>query len=444
VNAATPSPAAIRAAAARVVAAVVDRGRSLDELLTAEPLSGSARGLLRALCFGTLRWHWRLVPLLEPLCERPFAKLGPELRALLEIGAWQLVHGGVAPHAAIAETVEAARVLGQPRAAGFVNAILRRLQREQVGLVERVDQDLARRSAHPRWLVEQLRHDWPEQHAQILAANNIQAPLWLRVNRLRITVEAARQRLVEAGLAVEGHPLAPQALCVTPAVEVHALPGFDAGELSVQDPAAQLAVELLGAQPGERVLDACAAPGGKTCHLQEHCDNALHLLALDVADARLPRILDNLQRLGLQALVRAGDAARPADWWDGHPFDRILLDVPCSATGVIRRHPDIKLLRRPGDIPALARRQAELLDALWPLLRPGGRLLYTSCSVLQAENAAVVGAFLARQPAALERTPELISGWPASAAPGAPGYALLPGHMDSDGFYYACLDKRER
>jgi 16S rRNA (cytosine967-C5)-methyltransferase len=444
VNAPEASPAAIRASAARVVSAVVDRGRSLDELLAADPLTGSARGLLRALCYGTLRWHWRLVPLLEPLAERPFARLAPELRALLEMGAWQLVHGGVAPHAAIAETVEAARVLGQPRAAGFVNAILRRLQREQAELAERVDRDLAQRHAHPRWLVERLRRDWPEQLAQILTANNVQAPLWLRVNRLRTTAAVARERLIEAGLAVEGHPLAPQALCVVPAVEVHALPGFDAGELSVQDPSAQLAVELLGARPGERVLDACAAPGGKTCHLQESCDGRLRLLALDVAEARLHRIHDNLQRLGLQADVRAGDAAEPADWWDGNPFDRILLDVPCSATGVIRRHPDIKLLRRPGDIPALVRRQGRLLDALWPLLRPGGRLLYTSCSVLKAENADVVSAFLARKSEAVDRTPELTRGWPPSAAPDTPGYTLLPGHMDGDGFYYACLDKRER
>ncbi len=335
-------------------------------------------------------------------------------------------------------------MLGQPRAAGFVNAILRRLQREQAELAERVDRDLAQRSAHPRWLVERLRRDWPEQHEQILAANNIQAPLWLRVNRLRTTVVAARERLIEAGLAVESHPLASQAVRVTPAVDVHALPGFDTGELSVQDPSAQLAVQLLGALAGERVLDACAAPGGKTCHLQECSDNGLHLLALDVADARLERIHENLQRLGLKAVVRAGDAAEPAGWWDGSPFDRILLDVPCSATGVIRRHPDIKLLRRPGDIPALARRQRSLLEALWTLLRPGGRLLYTSCSVLKAENADVVSAFLAARSEALDRTPDLTTGWPPSAAPDTPGYALLPGHMDGDGFYYACLDKRER
>jgi 16S rRNA (cytosine967-C5)-methyltransferase len=220
---------------------------------------------------------------------------------------------------------------------------------------------------------------------------------------------------------------------------VRSLPGFAEGQLSVQDAAAQLAVEWLDPRPGERILDACAAPGGKTCHILERTGGTAEITAVDVSTARLGRVRANLDRLGFEAKLVAADALRPDGWWDGRPYDRILLDVPCSATGVIRRHPDIKLLRRPGDLKPLARRQRAMLDALWPLLRPGGRLLYTSCSVLKAENAAVIAGFLAATPAALDTT---AAGGPPGADTQAPGHARLPGEADMDGFYYACLDKQ--
>lgn len=439
----SPSAAAqARAAAARIVAGVVDHGRSLDELLAAEGGEGSARGLKRSLCYGTLRWHFRLNAALKALAERAPERMQPELRALIEVGLYQLASGEVAEHAAVAETVSAARALGLPKAAGFVNAVLRRFQREKDAVLHAVDRDLALRTSHPRWFVDALRRQRADAVEAVLDANNGHPPLWLRVNRLRVTVAEAAAALEGAGLQVFRHPFAPDALRVEPPVDVGSLPGFAEGRLSVQDAAAQLAVDLLAPGPGDRVLDACAAPGGKTTHLLERAGGRLDLVALDVSESRLRRVRDNLDRLGLEARVVAGDVGDPGGWWDGRPFDRILLDVPCSATGVIRRHPDIKVLRRAQDIPALARRQRELLDRAWGLLAAGGTLLYTSCSVLEEENQRVIEGFLTRHPEAEDRTPALTAGWPARDARTGPGYPVLPGESQMDGFYFACLRKR--
>jgi 16S rRNA (cytosine967-C5)-methyltransferase len=441
-NARPPTPAQIRAAAASLVAGTLNEGRSLDDLLADDPDEGSARGLKRSLVYGTLRWHFRLAEILRRLADRPPEQMPPTLRALLEVGLFQLLSGETAVHAAVAETVNAARELGHGRAAGFVNALLRRFQREREPLLAAVDADLPARTAHPAWFVEQLQRERPAEAVAILEANNVHPPMWLRVNRRRWTVPACAAALAGAGFEVERHPFAPDALRIEPAVDVRALPGFAEGRVSVQDAAAQLAVELLAPRAGERILDACAAPGGKTCHTLERVDGTCELTAVDISAARLGRVRDSLARLGLEADLRAGDAAEPATWWDGRPYDRILLDVPCSATGVIRRHPDIKVLRRARDIPALARRQAQLLRAAWELLAPGGTLLYTSCSVLQSENEAVVRAFLAAAPDAADRTSEGTRGWPARSGEPGPGYLVRPGEAGMDGFYYACLTKR--
>jgi 16S rRNA (cytosine967-C5)-methyltransferase len=422
------------------VSQVIDRGRSLDELLAGDADEGSARGLKRSLCYGTLRWHFRLVEVLRRLCERPLEQMAPELRALLEVGLFQLMSGEVAPHAAVAETVGAARVLGHDRASGFVNAVLRRFQREQEAVLAAVDGDLAVRTAHPRWFVDMLHRDRPGSFEAILTADNAHPPMWLRVNRMRAEPAAYAADLEAAGRRVTRHAYAPDALLIEPPTDVHSLPGFAEGLASVQDAAAQLAVDLLGPQPGERVLDACAAPGGKTCHLLERVGGRAEVTALDVSEARLGRVRENLERLGLEARVMAGDVTQPRAWWDGRPFDRILLDVPCSATGVIRRHPDIKVLRRARDIPALAHRQADMLAAAWSLLRPGGTLLYTSCSVLRAEDEGVIEGFLARAGDATDLTPGRTRGWPDRPTAG-PGYLVQSGEADMDGFYYACLGK---
>ena len=335
----------------------------------------------------------------------------------------------------VAETVAAVRPLRKPWAAGLVNAVLRSALRRRAELEALIEADAEARAAHPRWLLDWLRRDWPDDWPAIVAANNVRPPFTLRINRLRLDREAYRQRLATAGYDA-GPAAAETALTLSTPTDPAILPGFAEGWVSVQDAGAQLAASLLAARPGQRVLDACAAPGGKTGHLLE-CAPDLDLTALDCDAGRLERVRDTLARLRLNARLLAGDARRPADWWDGARYDRILLDAPCSATGVIRRHPDIKLLRRESDIAALAERQQALLTGLWPLLRPDGRLLYVTCSVLRAENERVVAAFLATHPDAHEQP--IVAGWGRVLSHGR---QILPGESGMDGFYYAVLGKR--
>jgi len=430
--------ASVRARAAELVSLVADRGRSLDSERFDEQSSAQERGLLRSLTYGTVRWHIRLHALLVELLDQSPQKLDPEIRALALVGLFQLFHTDIAPHAVVAETVEAVRVLRRPRAAGLINAVLRRAQREGTALLQDIDHSLAVRTAHPDWLVDVLMRDWPTEAESMLDANNQHPPFWLRVNRRRSTRDEYAARLLKDGIASRASEYAPDALLLDKASDVRSLPGFREGAVSVQDAAAQLAAPLLKLEPGQRVLDACAAPGGKTCHMLELEPELAELVAVDIAPSRLKRIRENLDRLGLGATLLAGDASQPQAWWDGKPFDRILLDVPCSATGVIRRHPDIKLLRRPEDIDALSARQLTLLQQLWTLVAPGGRLVYASCSALRAENAAVVAQFLAEYEDAHDGTPQ----WDLRVRddPG-PGLRIVPGEADMDGFYYACIDK---
>lgn len=437
--------AAVRARAASIVAEVVENGRSLDAVLSAESTSNKQeRGLLRSLSYDSIRWYVRLDALLTRLLARPNQTIEPEIRALAIVGLCQLIYTDIPAHAAVAETVAATRVLKQPRASGLVNAILRRCQREQAQLLPKIDVDLAVRTAHPRWLVEKLRKDWGDRANDILEANNQRPPFWIRVNRARVTAANYRDQLQEKQIGVLASAFDDTALLLDRAMDVSDLPGFDNGWVSVQDGAAQLAGHLLDPQPGERILDACAAPGGKTGHLLELAPELAGLTAVDVSPERLTRVSQNLQRLGMSAQVVAADAAEPSSWWDGKPFDRILLDVPCSATGVIRRHPDIKLLRRSDDIAPLAARQSQLLRALWPLLQPGGRLLYASCSALQAETTAVVADFLRDEPTARDVTGERLQALPPigeGTRVGAHGLRIAAGSAGMDGFYYALLEK---
>jgi 16S rRNA (cytosine967-C5)-methyltransferase len=445
----TISPPEIRARAARVVAQVTENGRSLDGLLPANAGSAHERGLTRSLVYGTVRWHIRLSAVLSQLSARSIHEMDPELRALILVGLFQLLHTDIAPHAVVSETVEAVRVLGQPNAAGFVNAILRRCQREAAEIFAAIDnQDegsLSIRTAHPAWFVKALAKDWPEKHVAILDANNAHPPMWLRVNARHGSAAQYVRRLAEMGLTAHLSECAPHAVRLETPTDVRNLPDFAAGHCSVQDAAAQLAALLLAPKPGDRVLDACAAPGGKTCHMLEMEPEIRELVALDVSTVRLRKVQENLARLDLKATLVSGDASEPDSWWDGQLFDRILLDVPCSATGVIRRHPDIKLLRRVSDIEELAERQTELLAELWPLVAPGGRLLYASCSALRAENADVVQGFLQANRDARDVTAKVLANcMPSSCSLTAytgPGYAIAAGEAQMDGFYYACLDK---
>jgi 16S rRNA (cytosine967-C5)-methyltransferase len=428
-----PAGAQTRALAARAVAGVLARGQTLDAALdatlTREPaLADRDRAQVRALAYGAVRGHHRHRALLKSLLDKPLKGDDCTLEALLSVGLFQLADADHPDHAAVSATVEATRLLGQERAAGLVNATLRRYQREAAALLDRLRADPAAWHSHPAWLLDRLRADWPDRWQAIAAANQQRPPLWLRVNRNRASVSDYAARL-GAELGVGAQPLAgfPDALRLDSAVPVQRLPGFADGLVTVQDAASQLAAPLLAPEPGMRVLDACAAPGGKSTHLLEVAGGKLDLVAVDIATDRLALIASNLRRLGLEATVLAADATEPASWWDGRPFDRILVDAPCTATGVIRRHPDIKLLRRPEDVAGFVTRQRLLLERLWPLLAAGGRLLYSTCSLLRAENQALVGGFLAAGTARLE------PGTP------VPGLQLLPGDRDTDGFYYALM-----
>jgi len=427
-----------RALAADILQRVEHEGRSLTAALeeTLPAARAADRPLIQALCYGTLRHWFRLDALARQLLRKPFKAKDADLHALILLGLHQLDAMRIPPHAAVAETVGAAAALGKGWARGLVNGVLRNFQRRGQGLLAAAEQDPVARWNHPAWLIAALREAWPEHWQAILQANDRQAPMTLRVNRRRLTRDSYLARLGEAGIAAEPCAFSEAGLRLTEACDVSVLPGFAEGAVSVQDEAAQLAAELLDAQPGERVLDVCAAPGGKTAHLLERTPE-IALQALDVAPLRLQRVAQNLDRLGLQATLSIGDARRPDDWWDGRPFQRILLDAPCSATGVIRRHPDIKLLRRADDITSLLELQAEILHAIWPLLAPGGMLLYATCSVLPAENRAQIDAFLQRHSDAEPRGLEA----PWGRASGG-GRQILTGEHDMDGFFYTCLNKR--
>ena len=426
-----PQPGvAVRVAAARILHAVL-QGRSLKaELAAALPKIADARdrALLEAICFAALRQRARYDAALHAWMQKPPGARDDELRALLLAGFAQLDALGLPAHAVLSATVDAARVLGRAHQAGMVNALLRRAQRE--GLPPG---DPARQ--WPAWLLARLRADWLDDLDAILAASAAPAPAWLRVNRLRGSREAYAARLAEAGIAAAPVDGLPDALRVDGSVAVAALPGFAEGDVSVQDAAAQRVADALAPPRGGRVLDACAAPGGKSAHLLER-DPTLRLTALDVDERRLRRVRETFGRLGVgaQAQLLAADAADTAAWWDGEPFDAILIDAPCSATGIVRRQPDVLLHRRESDLAALTALQARLLDALWPLLAPGGTLLYATCSILEAENEAQATAFLTRTPDAhAEPLPDDFG-----VAAGA-GRQRLPGDGGMDGFFYARL-----
>lgn len=426
-----------RLAAARALGSVLAGKASLSGSLPGQldRVLPRDRALAQDLAFGTARWQPRLALLAERLLQKPFRKADADVEALLLIGLYQLLHTRVPAHAAIDETVAASAGLRKPWAKALLNAVLRRAQRESQAILAELDRDPVLHTAHPRWLQKALKAFWPEQWQAICEANNSHPPMTLRVNRRQVSRDAYLQHLQEAGLqAMAGHFCEDTVHLQSPC-DVTQLPGFEQGWVSVQDEAAQLAAELLELKPGLRVLDACCAPGGKTCHLLEHTDG-LQVTAIDLEEKRLQRVRENLQRLQLQAQLAAADARDTAQWWDGQPFQRILLDAPCSATGVIRRHPDIKLTRQAADIPALAQLQGELLDALWPTLEVGGVLLYATCSTLPTENTEVIARFLARTDGARELD---IPGPFGLEQPH--GRQLLATQGGHDGFYYAKLIK---
>lgn len=427
--------AAVRALAAGVLDAVAHGGRSLKAELDSalsrldDPRD---RALLEAICFGALRERVRYdAALYQWMQKAPGARDGL-LRTLLWTGFAQIDALGLPAHAALSATVEAARELKRPHQAGLVNALLRRAQREGIPAADPA-------LAWPQWLRTQVLHDWPEHAAAIFEASARAAPLWLRINRRKSTAPAYLERLQQERPQLQAalSPLAPDAVRLDTPVAVTTLPGFTEGVIAVQDGSAQCVADALALQPGARVLDACAAPGGKAAHLLER-DPDLQLLALDIDARRLRRVQENLDRAGVHAQLRAADAAHPAAWWDGQPFDAILLDAPCSATGVVRRQPDILLHRRAQDVAALITAQARLLDACWPMLRIGGVLLYATCSVLKAENEQQITQLRARAP---QLRLEALSASFGHACDGM--RQRFPGEQDMDGFFYARLIRQE-
>ncbi len=344
--------------------------------------SAKDRAFVQALCYGVCRTYHRLDFILNELLEKPLKDQA--VKALALVGLYQLKYMRVKPHAAVSETVLAASK--KPWAKALINALLRGYLREQESLEQKADNLKEAAVSHPYWLIKQIEQDWPEQAQQILLENNQQPPMALRVNLARINRDHYLQLLSDQGIVAVPVSLCPSAVILNKPVTVDLLPGFAEGLVSVQDTAAQLAAGLLGVQSGHRVLDVCAAPGGKAAHILESRPQLKELVAVDVDASRMQRVSDNLQRLKLPATLIVGDAAKPKEWWDGQLFDRILLDAPCSALGVIRRHPDIKLLRRTEDIQQLQSLQKDILHAVWPLLTPGGIMLYATCSVLKQEN----------------------------------------------------------
>lgn len=426
-----------RARAAVVLQALLSQNGSL-----ATHLGADDDALTRELCHGSCRWYHRLEACLTPLLKHPLKRKDLDLHCLLIVGLYQLQFMRLPAHASVNETVAATRSLKKPWAKNLVNAVLRSFQRKQAELLASANTQPQSQWSHPAWLITQCSNAWPDQWQDILAANNNQGPMTLRLNRQALTAQDSDRPHWLASLAdqeLAGHTgtLSDMAVYLDSPTSVDKLPGFHEGLVSVQDEASQLVAPLLDARAGQRVLDACAAPGGKTAHILER-QPELELLALDIEQRRLDRVAQNLERLQLQAGLRRADARDTAAWWDGRAFDRILLDAPCSATGIIRRQPDIKLLRRARDVARLTQLQQELLNALWPCLAPGGLLLYTSCSVLPAENAQQIAHFLRRHTdAGLCPIPEgygLDTGYGRQRFPGAEG-------QGPDGFFYALIRK---
>ena len=425
----------VRATAARVIGAVIG-GLSLNQVLPEKlnDVSERDRALLQQLSYGTLRQSPRLQAILRQLLDKPLRDKDRDVQGLLLCGLYQLDSTRVPDHAAVAATVDATRALKKHWAKGMTNAVLRRYLREREQLTYALDEAAA--ASHPAWLFQKIVAQWPAPAAAIIDANNQQPPMTLRVNRGQASRDDYISSLKGHGIAAKAGCLSKHAIQLAVPIDVWDLPEFSAGRVSVQDEAAQMAALLLQAGAGERVLDACAAPGGKTCHILELQPELAELVAMDVDELRLQKVSENLQRLNLKATLITGDAASPPAALQPASFDRILVDAPCSASGVIRRHPDVKLLRRESDIAPLANQQLCILRGLWPLLKTGGTLLYATCSILDEENSQVIQRFLTEEGDAALSDTEM-----AGSESVTSGRQLLPSSGGTDGLFYAALQK---
>ena len=434
----------VRLIAAKTLAAILVEGKTLAQLMANANAKVAPRDqpLLQELCYGTCRWYPQLKQLYLALVDKPLKAKDTDVEALFYLGFYQLLYTRIAPHAAINETVNCAKKLNKPWAVKLLNAVLRRAQRDQAELLAQLQDNPQAQTAHPNWLIKAIGKHWPDHAEAVFAANNAHPPMSLRVNTAKTTRDDYLAALAEQGIDAKATAFASSGVTLAQAQDAKALPGFMQGVASVQDEAAQLAASLLDLQPGQRVLDACAAPGGKTCHMLECEPQLAQVLALDISGKRLAKVQDNIQRiepawLNGQVELKAADALVVDDWFSGEPFDRILLDAPCSATGVIRRHPDIKLLRLANQVEQLATLQFELLTALWQTLKPGGRLVYATCSIFPVENTQVVDRFLQHNADAKEF--KLVVNWGIEQPAGR---QLLPTEGGQDGFYYCVVEKQ--
>jgi 16S rRNA (cytosine967-C5)-methyltransferase len=438
------NPAAgARSVAAHAVARILREGVTLDAALH-DALAATPAGLgpsVRSLSYGAVRGYYRHEAILSRLLSQPVRALDLLVRALLSVALFELEDARTPEYAVVDAAVKAAKATDAARASGLVNAVLRRYLRERKTVDAEIARNPALRHASPIWLADRFRADWPVRWTQLLAAGDAQAPMWLRVDSRRADTLSYLEKLREAGIGARAESRVPLAIALDAPCDVHELPGFDQGLVSVQDLGAQCVAFPLELSSGQRVLDACAAPGGKTALIAEREPSLARLVAVDIDPQRLTRVRENLVRGDLRAELMPGDLGTPDAWWDGVPFDRILVDAPCSALGVIRRHPDIRLRKSPSEIDKLPLLQARLLAASWRMLAPGGRLVYATCTVTRSENRDVVAAFLAGTPDAGIVPPENWPGWPGFGEADGFGRQILPGEAGADGFYYAALLK---
>ena len=428
----------LRLIAAGVLSKVIKDGQSLTVALEGalDTVDDSKdRAFIQALCYGVVRQYHRLDFILQLLLSKPLRNKESDIKMLILMGLYQLRYMRVKSHAAVSETVTAAKK--KSWAKSLINAVLRQYIREQEGLEKQADQQSAAFYSHPQWLIDRINTDWPEQAKDILLANNQQPPMVLRVNLTQNSQQDYLKLLAEQSLHASPVSFCSSAIVLEQPVAVEKLPGFSAGLVSVQDTAAQLAAELLDVRAGQTVLDLCAAPGGKTAAILERQNASVSMWAVDIDESRLKRVEENLLRLNLKAKVLVGDATKPETWAQGQRFDRILVDAPCSALGVIRRHPDIKVLRRESDISALQLTQEQILKEAWELLVPGGILLYATCSILKQENEEQIAAFLKNHSDAVEL--QITADWGIKTKCGR---QVLTGDSGMDGFYYARLVKK--
>lgn len=419
----------LRLVAAQINLSVVKDGLSLEKALDGiSTFSKRDAALLKALSYGAIRWHHRIQWQANRLLDRPLKNNDELISALIRVGLYQLQWMRIPDHAAVAETVSAAGLLGKPKFKGLVNAVLRRFLREQKILMSAMNKNEGAATSHSSWMRDRLKADWPDQWLDIVKVNNDPPPMWLRVNNKFSSRDDYLGRLEKSGIKAKAFDDLPNALLLKEPQPMSTLPCYYEGEVSVQDAGAQLACGFLNLEPGLKVLDACAAPGGKSAHILETCPEIGKLVALDQDKRRLTVMAEEFQRLDLSGNLIHSDAAMVSKWWDGVPFDRILVDAPCSALGIIRRHPDIKVLRRSADIGKFVAIQRRLLKALWPILAPGGRLVYSTCTIVKEENQYQKAWFLEK--ISMEK-------YQASSF-----RQILPGEGNMDGFYYAWVDKQ--